>query len=76
MSDHYTCKTCHKFYDSCSCVNDARHLIALEKRVEALEMIASYAQDVVAYWPKMSIRTVNIMAGKVNGLKEALDQIK
>ena len=49
---------------------------ALEKKVEALELVASYAKDVVDYWPSMSFRTVRIMIPKMDALKEALSLVK
>ena len=41
-----------------------------------LELVASYAQDVLNFWPKMSIRSVTVMNEKMIGLKEALANIK
>lgn len=41
-----------------------------------LELAVSYAQDVLDYWPKMSIRSTNIMAAKMYTLKEAIANTK
>ena len=48
----------------------------LEKRIEALELVASYARDVVDYWPSMSFKTIRIMIPKMASLKEALSLMK
>lgn len=47
-----------------------------EKKLEALELVASYAKDVVNYWPSMTFRTIRIMIPKMDALKEALDLVK
>jgi hypothetical protein len=49
---------------------------ALEKRMEALELVASYAKDVVDFWPSMAMRTIRIMIPKMDALKEALSLAK
>lgn len=49
---------------------------ALEKRVEALELVASYAKDVIDFWPTMSMRMIRIMIPKMDALKEALSLAK
>lgn len=54
---------------------EQRALLA-EKKLENLELVASFAQDVVDYWPKMSIRSINIMSSRVADLKEALSNAK
>lgn len=47
-----------------------------EKKLEALELVASYAKDVVDYWPSMSFKTIRIMIPKMNVLSEALSLVK
>jgi len=51
-------------------------LRALEKRVEALELVASYAKDVIDFWPSMSFKTIRFMIPKMDALKEALGLVK
>ena len=50
--------------------------LAAEKKLEALELVASYAKDVVAYWPSMTFRTIRVMIPKMDALKEALSLVK
>lgn len=45
-------------------------------RLEALELVASYAKDVIDYWPNMSFKTIRIMIPKMQALKEALEMLK
>jgi len=49
-----------------------QRLAELEKRVEALELVASYAKDVIDFWPSMTMRTIRVMIPKMNALAEAL----
>lgn len=44
----------------------------LEAQNEALKLAVSYAQDVVDFWPNMTMRTIRIMIPKMEVLKEAL----
>jgi hypothetical protein len=53
-----------------------RRIRELEERNEQLEMVASFAQDVVDFWPTMTIRTIRFMIPKMNLLKEALGLVK
>jgi hypothetical protein len=53
-----------------------QRLSDLEKRVEMLELVASYAKDVVDFWPTMSMRMIRIMIPKMDSLKEALTLVK
>lgn len=53
-----------------------QRLSELEKKVEALELVASYAKDVVDFWPNMSMRTIRVMIPKMDSLKEALTLVK
>lgn len=48
----------------------------LKKKLEALELVATYAQDLVTAWPLFSFRTVRLMCAKVDSLKQALDLLK
>ena len=47
-----------------------------QARQEALELVLSYAQDVVDFWPKMTLRTIRVMIPKMAGLKEALEMYR
>jgi hypothetical protein len=44
-----------------------------QKRMEALEMIASYAKDIVEAWPSTTMRTLGQMTQRVNSLRQALE---
>jgi len=48
----------------------------LRARNEALEFVASYAQDVINFWPNMTFRTIRLMIPKMEALKEALGLLK
>jgi hypothetical protein len=45
-------------------------------RIEALELVVSFAKDVVDFWPNMSMKTIRLMIPKMAALKEALDLVK
>jgi len=47
-----------------------------EKKLEALELVASYAKDVIDFWPSMSFKTIRFMIPKMDALKEALSLVK
>ena len=47
-----------------------------EAKLEAYELVASYARDVIEFWPNMTMRTIRIMIPKMQSLKEALDLLK
>lgn len=53
-----------------------QRLIKAEAQLEALKLMASYAQDVVDYWPNMTMRTIRVMIPKMDALKEALNLVK
>jgi hypothetical protein len=48
----------------------------LQARNEALELVATFAQDVVDFWPLMTIRTIRLMIPKMAALKEALELLR
>lgn len=54
----------------------AQRIKELEARNQELELAASYAKDVVDYWPSMTMRTIRIMIPKMEALKEALNLVK
>lgn len=43
-----------------------------DDRKEALELLLVCAKDVVEYWPQFSFKTIRIMAGKMETLKQAV----
>ena len=45
-------------------------------RREALELVLSYAKDIVDFWPKMTLRTLGQMTNKIKALQEALKMVK
>jgi hypothetical protein len=50
--------------------------IKAERKLEALELVASYAKDVIDFWPSMSFKTIRFMIPKMDALKEALSLVK
>ena len=48
-------------------------IVELNRKLEVYKLVASYAQDVVNYWPLMTFRTIRIMIPKMDALKEALE---
>ena len=53
-------------------VNQARIIRELQEQNEQLKLVASYAKDVVDFWPEMTMRTIRLMIPKMDALKEAL----
>lgn len=47
-----------------------------EAQLEALQLVASYAQDVLNFWPLMTMRTIRVMIPKMASLKEALELLR
>ena len=45
-------------------------------RAESLELVLSYAKDIVDAWPKMTLRTLGQMTSRISALKEALALLK
>lgn len=46
----------------------------LKKRLDAIELVIMYAQDIVDLWPNTSLRTLYKITDKVASLREALKQ--
>lgn len=46
------------------------------QRAEALELVLSYAHDLVNMWPTVTIRTLSRVTDKIKALKEALELAK
>lgn len=53
-----------------------KKIVIANKKLEAYELVRSYAKDVVDYWPNMSFKTIRIMIPKMEALKQALELIK
>lgn len=51
-------------------------IVDLNRKLENYKLIASYAQDVVEFWPSMTFRTIRVMIPKIEALKEALSLVK
>lgn len=51
-------------------------IVELNRKLENYKLIASYAQDVIDYWPTMTFRTIRFMIPKMDSLKEALGLVK
>lgn len=51
-------------------------IVELNRKLEAYQLVASYAKDVVDYWPSMTMRTIRVMIPKMDNLKEALTLVK
>lgn len=43
---------------------------------EALELVLICANDIVDAWPKMTIKTIASMAGRIDTLKQAMGLLK
>lgn len=50
--------------------------IKAEKRLESMELLVLYANDIVDLWPTITMRTLWKITDKVSSLKECLKQIK
>jgi len=48
----------------------------LRARNEQLELVASYAQDLVRLWPTIIMRTLGQATNKINALREALELVR
>ena len=51
-------------------------IVELNRQLESYKLVASYAKDVIDYWPSMTFRTIRIMIPKMDALKEALSLVK
>lgn len=51
-------------------------IVELNRKLENYKLIASYAQDVIDFWPSMTFRTIRLMIPKMDALKEALNLSK
>lgn len=51
-------------------------IVELNRKLEAYQLIASYAKDVIDFWPSMTMRTIRVMIPKMDNLKEALGLVK
>lgn len=51
-------------------------IVELNQKLENYKIIASYAQDVIDFWPTMTMRTIRVMIPKMTALKEALGLVK
>ena len=49
---------------------------AQKKKIESLELVATYAKDILEFWPQFSFRTVRTMVTKMENLKQALEMLK
>ena len=47
-----------------------------EAKLELYQFVASYAQDVIDFWPSMTMRTIRLMIPKMDSLKQALGLLK
>lgn len=51
-------------------------IVELNRKLENYKLVASYAQDVLDFWPSMTFRTIRFMIPKMDALKEALGLVK
>ena len=51
-------------------------IVELNRKLENYKLIASYAQDVIDFWPSMTFRTIRFMIPKMDALKESLGLVK
>ena len=48
----------------------------LEQKDQNLQLVVTYAKDVVDFWSKFSLRQIPTMTAKIKALKEALELAK
>lgn len=51
-------------------------VVELNRKLENYKLLASVAQDVIDFWPTMTMRTIRVMIPKMDALKEALGLVK
>ena len=51
-------------------------IVDLNRKLEGYKFLELYVQDLIAMWPKVTLRTLWTVTKKVADLKEALDYIK
>lgn len=51
-------------------------IVDLNRKLDNYKLIASYAQDVIDFWPSMTFRTIRFMIPKMDALKDALGLVK
>jgi len=51
-------------------------IVELNRKLESYQLVASYAKDVIDFWPSMTFRTIRFMIPKMDALKEALGLVK
>jgi len=71
--------TSEQMIDAVKSVSNAvwkERALKAEKRLEALEYVLAYANDIVELWPTITMRTLWKMTDKVASLKDALKQSK
>jgi hypothetical protein len=44
-----------------------------ERKLRAIELVMICANDIVAAWPRMTIRTISSMANRMDTLRQALE---
>ena len=49
--------------------------IKAEANLEAYQLITLYANDIIAMWPKFTLRTIGTMTGYIESLKQAVSKI-
>ncbi len=50
--------------------------INAENRLEAYELLTLYVNDIIAAWPKVTMRTLWTITDKISTLKQIVDEIK
>lgn len=55
-------------------INWQARALKAEARVEALELVALYARDVIHMWPQFTLRTIGNMTSLINTMQQAINR--
>lgn len=55
-------------------INWQARALKAEARVEALELVVLYAKDVIAMWPKFTLRSFDNMTSIINTMQQAINR--
>lgn len=56
-------------------INWQMRALKAEAKLEAMELLIICAQDIVAAWPRFTLRTVGLMTRSIDTLKQAIDSV-
>jgi hypothetical protein len=47
-----------------------------EAKIEALELVSLYAEDIISWWPRFTMKGFDVMTGRIGTLKQAIERSK